>query len=58
MKKIVLVAAMLLTFVGAKAQTNIQEMYDFGREHMTTTLEMFKTDNYGSTFFFPYRLLR
>ena len=52
MKKIVLVAAMLLTFVGAKAQTNIQEMYDFGREHMTTTLEMFKGDNWGSTFFF------
>ena len=52
MKKIVLVAAMLLTFVGAKAQTNIQEMYDFGRGHMTTTLEMFKGDNWGSTFFF------
>ena len=52
MKKIVLVAALLLAFVGAKAQTNIQEMYDFGRGHLTTTLEMFKGDNWGSTFFF------
>ncbi len=52
MKKIVLVAAMLLAFVGAKAQTNIQEMYDFNRGHLTTTLEMFKGDDWGSTFFF------
>ena len=52
MKKIVVVAALLLAFVGVKAQTNIQEMYDFGRKHMTTTLEMFKGDNWGSTFFF------
>lgn len=52
MKKLVLVAAMLLAVVGAKAQTNIQEMYDFNRGHLTTTLEMFKGDNWGSTFFF------
>lgn len=52
MKKMLLVAAMLLAFVGAKAQTNIQEMYDFGRGHFTTTLEMFKSDPWGSTFFF------
>lgn len=52
MKKIVLVAAMLLAVAGAKAQTNIQEMYDFNRGHLTTTLEMFKGDNWGSTFFF------
>lgn len=38
----------------AKAQTNIQVMYDFGenRQNITTTLEMFKGDNWGSTFFF------
>ena len=36
----------------AKAQTNIQEMYDFNRQQLTTTLEMFKADNWGSTFFF------
>jgi len=52
MKKTVLIAAMLLTVIGAKAQTNIQEMYDYNRGHFTTTLEMFKADNWGSTFFF------
>lgn len=52
MKKIVLVAAMLMATIGLKAQTNIQEMYDFNRGHFTTTLEMFKSDNWGSTFFF------
>lgn len=52
MKKLVIVFAMLVAFVGAKAQTNIQEMYDFGRGHFTTTLEMFKGDDWGSTFFF------
>lgn len=36
----------------AVAQTNIQEMYDFNRGHFTTTLEMFKGDKWGSTFFF------
>ena len=36
----------------AKAQVNIQEQYDFNREHLTTTLEMFKADKWGSTFFF------
>ena len=49
MKKTVLIAALLLAFVGVKAQTNIQEMYDFGRKHMTTTLEMFKGDKFGDT---------
>ena len=44
---------MLLGMVSlACAQTNIQEMYDFNRGHLTTTLEMFQTDNWGSTFFF------
>lgn len=52
MKKTLLIAALLLTIVGAKAQTNIQEMYDYQRGQFTTTLEMFKTDNFGSTFFF------
>ncbi len=48
--------ALLLGFLAingiAQAQTNLQEMYDFNREQMTTTLEMFKADNWGSTFFF------
>lgn len=43
---------MLMATIGLKAQTNIQEMYDFNRGHFTTTLEMFKSDKWGSTFFF------
>ncbi|WP_430815381.1 DUF5020 family protein [Carboxylicivirga sp. RSCT41] len=54
MKRIVfsLVAAMAIGVV-AKAQ-NLQVHYDFGdeRKMITTTLEMFKPDKYGSTFFF------
>lgn len=38
--------------LGLRAQVNIQEMYDFNRGHFTTTLEMFKADKWGSTFFF------
>ena len=53
MKKlfITLTAIVVMAFC-ANAQVNIQEQYDFNREHLTTTLEMFKTDNWGSTFFF------
>ena len=38
----------------AKAQTNVQVFYDFGkdRQYMTTTFEMFKGDKFGDTFFF------
>ena len=43
---------MLLATLGLRAQTNIQEMYDFQRGHLTTTLEMFQSDKWGSTFFF------
>ena len=35
-----------------KAQVNIQELYDFGRGHFTTTLEMFQGDKWGNTYFF------
>ncbi|MBR6776105.1 MAG: DUF5020 family protein, partial [Bacteroidales bacterium] len=47
----------LMIFMGlgfaAKAQ-NIQVMYDFGgeRKYVTTTLEMYKPDKWGNTFFF------
>lgn len=47
----------LMIFMGlgfaAKAQ-NIQVMYDFGeeRQYITTTLEMYKPDKWGNTFFF------
>ena len=38
----------------AKAQTNLQVFYDFGkdRNHVTTTLEGFYNDDWGNTFFF------
>ena len=52
MKRLLLFAAFVATAFCAKAQTNIQEQYDFNREHLTTTLEMFQPDNWGSTFFF------
>ena len=53
MKTTVLVAALLLGLMPlAKAQTNIQEMYDFNRGHFTTTLEGFYANKWGSTFFF------
>lgn len=54
MKRILfsLMAAMAFGAV-VKAQ-NLQVHYDFGKERkmITTTLEMFKPDKYGSTFFF------
>ena len=54
MKKIVAFAGFALLAVGAFAQTNLQVFYDLGeyRKHVTTTLEMFKGDDWGSTFFF------
>ena len=45
-------AAAMLFAVGAKAQTNLQTFYDLSRGHVTTTLEMFKADKWGDTFFF------
>ena len=49
----VAVATLALAQV-AKAQTNLQVFYDFGkdRKHVTTTLEGFYNDNWGNTFFF------
>ena len=54
MKKIVAFAGFALLSVGAFAQTNLQVFYDLGKDRkmVTTTLEMFKSDNWGSTFFF------
>lgn len=44
---------LMLIALGAKAQ-NVQLHYDFGedRKLFTTTVEMFRPDAYGSTFFF------
>ena len=54
-KTIIAVAVAALAFGQmAKAQTNLQTFYDFGknRGHFTTTLEGFYNDNWGNTFFF------
>lgn len=53
MKRIVLLFFVLVGFVSSKSQ-NLQLHYDMGedRGYMTTTLEMFKPDKNGSTFFF------
>ena len=55
-KKLFLAAAFAVPAFthGAKAQTNLQTFYDFGknRGHFTTTLEGFYGDNWGNTFFF------
>lgn len=52
----VVMAFFALFFSGfkAKAQTNAQVLYDFGsdRKYVTLTLEMFKQDKWGSTYFF------
>lgn len=46
-----LIAAMLCLPLASKAQ-NIQVLYDTNRECITTTLEKFAPDAWGSTFFF------
>ena len=53
MRKLVLILVLTFSFAFAKAQ-NIQLHYDFGenRKCATTTIEMFKPDKYGSSFFF------
>ena len=60
MKKIVISALMAVAALGAQAQ-NIQLHYDLGhslyeglsgRPNVTTTVEMFKPDKWGSTFMF------
>lgn len=53
MKKILFLAMMLVGLGLGKAQ-NVQMHYDFGkdRQMITTTIEMFRPDKWGSTFFF------
>ncbi len=47
-------AALCASAMTMSAQTNIQVFYDFGkdRKHVTTTIEGFYQDKWGSTFFF------
>ena len=53
MKKLLILLAVLSSGVVASAQ-NLQLHYDLGegRKYFTSTVEMFKPDKYGSTFFF------
>lgn len=53
MKRLFFVSALLL-FTGSLFAQNLQIHYDFSkdRQFVTTTLEMFKPDKYGSTFWF------
>jgi len=53
MKKLFL-GFFLFAAIASQAQTNLQVHYDFGqnRNYVTTTLEMFKPDKWGNTFFF------
>ncbi|QIA06674.1 DUF5020 family protein [Draconibacterium halophilum] len=53
MKKVLLAIAMVAFMFSVKAQ-NVQLHYDFGegRKMLTSTVEMFRPDAYGSTFFF------
>ena len=62
MKKIFLSALLLVSTLPIFAQLNVQLHYDFGdafygnklsnRPHLTTTVENFKADKWGSTYFF------
>ena len=54
MRSLLLMIATLLVSGFAKAQTNAQVLYDFGsdRKFVTLTLEMFKQDKWGNTYFF------
>lgn len=53
MKKILFALCFLMAFTALEAQ-DIQLHYDLGkdRKYLTSTVEMFKPDQYGSTFFF------
>ncbi len=62
MKKVILTVMLVITTIVASAQVNLQLHYDLGRTinssaeperpNVTTTVEMFKADKLGSTFFF------
>lgn len=53
MKKIYLILSLLFTIVYVNAQTNVQLHYDFGKDRsLTSTVENFTIDTYGSTYLF------
>jgi hypothetical protein len=52
MKKVLMIAAAVFFAIGSLKAQNVQLHYDAGRDQMTTTIEMFRPDGGGSTFFF------
>lgn len=53
MKKLLLTATFLIIMIAINAQ-NVQLHYDYGKDrgYLTSTVEMFKPDKWGATFFF------
>jgi hypothetical protein len=53
MKKLITISIVLFITASVQAQ-NVQLQYDFGKDrgYLTSTVEMFKPDKWGSTFFF------
>jgi hypothetical protein len=53
MKKLITISLVLFIAAATQAQ-NVQLQYDFGKDrgYLTSTVEMFKPDKWGSTFFF------
>ena len=51
-KKLFIAAIATLAFSAAAQAQNLQTFWDFGRDHPTTTFEMFKADKFGDTFWF------
>lgn len=51
---LIVLATLILGKLDMKAQVNAQLFYDFGsdRKYLTLTLEMFKADKWGNTYFF------
>ena len=49
---ITIAAVLMCTAISDAFAQNIQRHYDFGRKSATTTVEMFRPDGAGSTFFF------
>ena len=54
MRKLTYLVVLLLVSVASEAALNLQLHYDFGkdRKYLTSTVENFTPDKYGSTFFF------
>lgn len=51
-RTLLLAALIALLFTATGKAQNIQVQYDFERKSVTSTVEMFRTDSFGSTYFF------